>query len=70
MAEKKPPELKSFIPEDVVEHARAARTEMRKSFESLMPDNFLAHRRAAHKEILMAFRGLIDHALEKIEARQ
>ncbi|MDH3942917.1 MAG: hypothetical protein OEV06_02330 [Anaerolineae bacterium] len=73
MAEKKSapaPSFRDHIPEDVAEHARLARGEMRKSFESLLPPEFVAHRRAARKEMLLAARGLIDHALEKLEARR
>lgn len=73
MAEKKSaprPPFRDRIPEDVAEHASAARGEMRKSFESLLPPEFVAHRRAARKEMLLAARGLIDHALKKLEVRQ
>ncbi len=58
------------IPEDVREHMRAARAEMRKSMEVLLPPGFVEHRRAARKEILLAFRGLLDHAIERIDSRE
>ena len=57
------------IPEDVREHMRAARAEFRKSMESILPPGLLEHRRAAGKEVLLAFRGLLDHAIEKIDER-
>ncbi len=55
------------IPEDVREHMRTARDEMRKSVEGLLPPEFLEHRRAARKQMLLAVRGLLDHALEHID---
>jgi hypothetical protein len=57
------------IPEDVREHMRTARDEMRKSVEGLLPPEFVEHRRAARKEMLLAFRGLLDHAIERIDER-
>ena len=38
------------IPEDVREHMRAARDEMRKSVEGMLPPEFVEHRRAARKD--------------------
>ena len=58
---------KDHIPEDVREHMRAARDEMRKSVEGLLPPEFIAHRRAARKEVLLAFRGMLDHAINHID---
>ena len=58
---------KERIPEDVREHVRAAREEMRKSVEGILPPEFLEHRRAARKEMLLAFRGLLDHAIQRID---
>ena len=63
----KPRFSKEYIPEDVREHMRAARDEMRKSVEGLLPPEFVEHRRAARKEMLLAFRGLIDHAIQRME---
>lgn len=57
------------IPEDVREHFKAAREEMRKSVEGMFPPELVSHRRAARKEMLLAFRGLIDHAIERMEER-
>jgi hypothetical protein len=61
--------FKEHVPEDVQEHMRAAREEMRKSFVGLLPPEFVEHRRAARKEMLLAFRGLLDHALERIDEK-
>lgn len=59
--------FKDHVPEDVLEHMRAARDEMRKSFVGLLPPEFIEHRHAARKEMLLAFRGLLDHAIERID---
>ena len=58
------------IPEEVREHAKAARDEMRKGFESLMPKEFVAHRKAARKEMLMAARTMLDKAIDKLEVKE
>ena len=60
---------KDYIPEDVREHMRTARDEMRKSVEGLLPQEFVEHRRAARKEMLLAFRSLIDHAIQRVDER-
>ena len=60
---------KDRLPEDVRDHMRAARDEMRKSVEGLLPPEFVEHRRAARKEMLLAFRGLLDHAIQRIDER-
>jgi len=59
--------FKKHIPEDVREHMRAARDEMRKSVVGLLPPEFVEHRRAARKEMLLAFRGLLDHAIQRVD---
>lgn len=61
--------LKDKIPEDVRQHMRAAREELRESIKSLLPPEFVAHRRKARKEMLLAWRSVIDSALERIEAK-
>ena len=58
---------KDRLPEDVREHMRAARDEMRKSVEGILPPEFVEHRRAARKEMLLAFRGMLDHAIDRID---
>ena len=58
---------KENIPEDVREHMRAARDEMRKSVEGMLPPGFVEHRRAARKEMLLAFRSMLDHAIEHVD---
>ncbi len=65
----KPRFSKEYIPEDVREHMRAAREEMRRSVEGLLPPKFVEHRRAARKEMLLAFRSMLDHAIEHIDER-
>ena len=70
MAEKKEnmkKRFREFIPEEAVEHARAARAEMRKSIEAILPPEFVTHRRAARKEMLLAAREFINHAIERME---
>jgi len=58
-----------YIPDETVEHMRAARQEMRESIKNLLPDGFWEHRRAARKEMLLAVRGMIDAALARNEER-
>jgi len=61
---------REFISEEAVEHAKAARAEMRKSYAALFPPEFIAHRRKARKEMLLAAREIINHALERIESHK
>ncbi len=58
---------KGWLPEETVEHLRAARREWRASLEALLPPAFVEHRRAARREMLLAARSLIDHALKRLE---
>lgn len=62
--------INELIPEEVRDHAQAARQEMRKSVEALYPPGFLEHRRAARREMLLALRSLIDHALDRMGAEE
>ncbi len=57
------------IPQDVRDHVRAAREELRESIRSLLPPEFVVHRRKARKEMLLAWRSVIDSALQKMEER-
>ncbi len=59
--------FKDFIPDEAVEHAKAAREEMRKSVEALFPPGFIEHRRMARKEMLKAVRSVIDAVIERME---
>jgi hypothetical protein len=69
MADKKEArDRRAWPPEDVREHVRSARKEMRKSMEMLVPPEFIEHRRAARKEMLLAVRALIDHAIDRTQA--
>jgi hypothetical protein len=51
-------------------HVKAAREEMRRSMESLLPPGFLEHRRAARRHMLLAARGLLDTAIQRLDARE
>jgi hypothetical protein len=62
--------FREFIPDEAVEHAKAARSEMRKSFAAMLPPEFIAHRRKARKELLLAAQQIINHALERIESHE
>ena len=62
--------FQDFIPDEALEHVKAAGEEMRKSFESLFPPGFIEHRRAVRREMLKAVRSVIDAALEKMEERE
>ncbi len=62
--------FREFIPEEAVEHAKAARAEMRKSFAAFLPPEFIAHRRTARVELLLAAREIINHTLERIESHE
>jgi hypothetical protein len=62
--------IKDHLPEEVRQHAENAREEMRKSWATLLPPEFIAHRRKARKEMLLAARGLINHALDRLETRE
>jgi hypothetical protein len=62
-------EFKDRIPDEVRQHAKAAREEMRKSFETLIPPGYREHRRAARREMLLAWRSMIDHVIERMDER-
>ena len=58
------------IPEDVRQHARAAREEMRESMKSFLPPEFWEHRKKARKEMLLAWRSMINAVLERMEEKE
>jgi hypothetical protein len=58
---------KDEIPEEVRQHVRAAREEMRESIRAFLPPGFIEHRRKARKEMLLAWRSLIDSAIERMD---
>jgi len=62
--------LKDDVPEEVRQHVRAARDEMRESIKSILPPGFVEHRRKARKEMLLAWRSLIDSALDRIDNKE
>ena len=55
------------IPEEVRQHMRSAREELRESVKAFLPPEFMEHRKKARKEMLLAFRSVIDSALERME---
>ena len=57
------------IPEEVRQHVRAARDEIRESVKAFLPPEFMEHRKKARKEMLLAFRSVIDAALEHMEEK-
>jgi hypothetical protein len=58
------------IPEDVKEHFREARKELRESMKGFLPPGFIEHRNKARREMLLAWRSLIDAALEKMDEKK
>ena len=58
------------IPEEVRQHVRSAREEMRESMKAFLPPRFWEHSRKARKEMLLAWRSLIDTALERMEEKE
>ena len=58
------------IPEDVKQHFREARQELRESMKSFLPPGVIEHRRNARREMLLAWRSLIDSALERMDEKK
>lgn len=58
------------IPEEVRQHVRAAREEMRESVKAFLPPGFVEHRKKARKEMLLAWRSLIDSAIERMDKKE
>jgi len=58
------------VPEEVRQHARAARQEMRESMKAFLPPKFWEHSRRARREMLLAWRSMIDAALERMEEKE
>jgi len=63
-------EWRRLLPEETLEHLRAARKEWRRSVEGMLPPKFIEHRRAARREMLLAARSWIDHALTRAEENE
>jgi hypothetical protein len=55
------------MPEEVREHLRAARKELRESMKEFLPPGFIEHRQKARREMLLAWRSLIDSALDRMD---
>ena len=66
MSEKTEKKERAWPAEDVREHMRTARAEMRERIRLMFPPEFIEHRRAARREVLLAVRSLIDHAIERM----
>ncbi len=62
--------LEDRIPEDVRQHARAAREEIRESMKAFLPPEFWEHSQKARKEMLLAWRSMIDAALERMDKNE
>jgi len=58
------------IPEDVRQHVRTAREELRESMRAFLPPGFWEHRDKARKEMLLAWRSMIDAALERMDKKE
>ena len=58
------------IPEEVRQHVRSAREEMRESMKAFLPPEFWEHGKKARKEMLLAWRSMIDAALERMERKE
>ena len=57
------------IPDEVRQHVRAAREELRESVKAFLPPGFVEHRKNARREMLLAWRSLIDSVLERMEEK-
>ncbi len=62
--------FKDDVPEEVRQHVRAARDEMRESIKGFLPPGFVEHRKKARKEMLLAWRSLIDSAIERMDKKE
>ncbi len=62
--------LEDKIPEDVRQHMRAAREELRESIQAFLPPEFVEHRRKARREMLLAWRSLIDRAIQRMDDKE
>lgn len=58
------------VPEEVRQHARAAREEVRESMKAFLPPKFWEHSRKARKEMLLAWRSMLDAALERMDDKE
>jgi hypothetical protein len=58
------------VPEEVRQHFRAAREEMRQGLETFLPEGFLEHRRSARREMLLAWRSMLDAAIQRMDEKK
>ena len=63
----RPTPLEDKIPEEVRQHVRAAREEVRESIKGFLPPEFIEHGRKARREMLLAWRSVIDSVLERMD---
>jgi hypothetical protein len=61
--------FRARVPDEVREHLDVARTELRKGMETFLPPEFFDHRDAARREMLLAWRGVLDAAIERMDAK-
>ena len=61
--------FRSHVPDEVLSHLDAARTEVRKGLETFLPEDFFEHRDAARREMLLAGRGMLDAAIRRIDEK-
>ena len=59
--------MKERIPEEVRQHHKNAREEIRESVKALFPEEFITRRRAARKEMLLAAKAMVNHAIDRLE---
>lgn len=62
--------LEELMGDEAAEHLRAARNEMRQSWEAFLPPGFVEHRRAARKEFLLALRSVLDKAVKRLDEEE
>lgn len=61
--------LKDHVPEDVREHYKKAREEMREAVKGFLPEGFVEHHHNARREMLLAWRSMLDHAIKKMDEK-
>ena len=62
--------FRAHVPDEVRQHAGAARAEMRKSLETFLPKEFFEHRDTARREMLLAWRGVLDAAISRMDEKK
>jgi len=62
--------FRMHVPDEVRQHAGAARAEMRKGLETFLPKEFFEHRDTARREMLLAWRGVLDAAISRMDEKK